>query len=363
MKILSVCDVLFPQTTGGAGRVARELAEAFMEMGAEVEFLTRLTGKPSPSGDKATYFQPPGKAFPGHYRKIFLKTVKRFDPDLIHVHQPFPACLSIASFSSKPVVYNYYSPWSEEFKMKFSLLPRSLRKIMSPLLAAAERRVVHRATAIIVLSQFSNHQLMQLHDREAVLIPGGVNSERFRPTGEKPSDNTLRLITVRNLVPRMGLPQLIRAMSLLPPHIELTIGGQGPLQDELMGLISSLSLSERVRLAGHVPDEDLPFFYSSANWFVLPTVALEGFGLVTLESLSCGTPVLGTRIGATPELLEKFDSQWIIEEPTAKEIAATILRVIEKPTPSPDDLHHRVAGEFDWKNIAKLYFELFESLV
>jgi glycosyltransferase involved in cell wall biosynthesis len=161
----------------------------------------------------------------------------------------------------------------------------------------------------------------------------------------------------------MGLAQLIRAMSLLPPHIELTIGGRGPLQDELMGLISSLGLSERVRLAGHVPDEDLPHFYSSANWFVLPTVALEGFGLVTLESLSCGTPVLGTRIGATPELLEKFDPQWIIEEPTPKEIATTILRVTGKPAPSPDDLHHRVAEEFDWKNIAKRYLEMFESLV
>lgn len=363
MKILSVCDVLFPQTTGGAGRVARELAEAFIRMGAEIEFLTRFTGKASPSGDQATYFQPPGKAFPGHYRKIFREIVERFNPDLIHVHQPFPACLALASFSSKPVVYNYYSPWSEEFKMKASPLPRPLRRIISPFLASAERRVVHRATAIVVLSQFSNHQLRQLHDGEAVLIPGGVNSERFRPTEEKRSDDTLRLITVRNLVPRMGLPQLIRAMNLLPPHIELTIGGRGPLEDELLELISSLGLSDRVQLAGHVPDEDLPHFYSSADWFVLPTVALEGFGLVTLESLSCGTPVLGTRIGATPELLEKFDSEWIIGEPTPERIAATVLKVIEKSVPSPDDLHHRVAEEFDWRNIAKRYLEMFESLV
>ncbi len=251
----------------------------------------------------------------------------------------------------------------EEFKIKSSRWPHIFRKVVSPLLAEVEKRALHRATAITVLSKFSKRKLKRLYNREGIIIPGGVDSERFRPSAKVESSKALRLVTLRNLVPRMGLPQLIRAMSLLPPHIELTIGGRGPLQHELLDLIHSLGLSERVRLAGHVPDEDLPLFYSSANWFVLPTVALEGFGLVTLESLSCGTPVLGTRIGATPELLEKFDSQWLIDEPTAKEIAATILRVIEKPTPSPDDLHHRVAGEFDWKKIAELYFELFESLV
>ncbi len=363
MKILSVCDVLFPQTMGGAGRVARELAEAFMKMGAEVEFLTRFTGKASPSRDKVTYYPPPGKAFPGHYRKIFLTTVEGFKPDLLHIHQPFPAFLAIPAFFSKPLVYTFHSSWPEEFKMKYSRWPRLLREIVSPLLVAAEKRTLHRATAITVLSQFSSRQLKRLYNREGLIIPGGVDSERFQPMEKRQASNILRLVTLRNLVPRMGLSQLIRAMKLLPPHIDLTIGGEGPLRNELMRLIHSLDLSERVRLTGHVPDEDLPHFYSSANWFVLPTVALEGFGLVILESLSCGTPVVGTRIGAIPELLEKFDPQWVIKEPTPKEIAATILRVIEKPAPSSDDLHHRVAEEFDWRHIAKRYLEMFESLV
>ena len=90
---------------------------------------------------------------------------------------------------------------------------------------------------------------------------------------------------------------------------------------------------------------------------------VEGFGLVTLESLSCGTPVLGTRIGAIPELLERFDPQWIIKEPTPKEIAATILSASGQPPPSPNDLHSRINAEFDWSKIAKHYLELFESLV
>ena len=367
MRVLVICDVLFPQTVGGAGRVAREVTEALKKRGAEVQFLTRqVSNSPSRTDAndiKTTYYPLPLKAFPNRFREIFNETIREFQPDLVHVHQPLPAFLLIPSSFSPPIVYNFHSSWAEEFKIKSSRWPHIFRKAVSPLLAAVENRALRRATAITVESKFSQRKLKRLYNREGLIVPGGVESARFRPVSGVDSSKALRLVTLRNLVPRMGLPHLIRAMSLLPPHMELTIGGEGPLQNELRGLIHSLGLSERVRLAGYVPDEDLPHFYSSANWFVLPTVALEGFGLIILESLSCGTPVLGTRIGAIPELLEKFDSRWIIEEPTAEEIAATILRVTENPVPSPDDLHHRVAEEFDWKNIAKLYLELFESLV
>jgi len=367
MKILSVCDFLSPQTVGGAGRVARELTAAMRTYGTTVQFLTREVPT-SPSQEevtdiKTTYYPLPLKASPTRFRKIFGQTIRDFQPDIVHIHQPLPAFLSIPSSFSQPIVYTFHSSWPEEFKIKSSRWPPIFRKLASPVLAAVERRIVRRANKITVLSKFSKQKLAQLYNREGIIIPGGVDSQRFRPITQGESNKTLRLVTLRNLVPRMGLSQLIRAMTLLPPHIDLTIGGGGPMRNELMRLIHSLGLSERVRLAGHVPDDDLPHFYSSANWFVLPTVALEGFGLVILESLSCGTPVVGTRIGAIPELLEKFDPQWVIKEPTPEAIAATILSVTEKPPPSPKDLHHRVKEEFDWKNIAARYLELFESLV
>ena len=367
MRVLVICDVLSPQTVGGAGRVAREVTEALKKRGTEVQFLTREVSNSLSRTDandiKTTYYPLPLKAIPSRFRRLFEQTIKDFQPDLVHVHQPLPAFLLIPSSFSRPIVYTFHSSWAEEFKIKSSRWPQILRKMVSPLLAEVEKRTLHRAAEITVLSEFSQRKLKRLYNREGVIIPGGVNSERFQPIGKVRPNQTLRLVTLRNLVPRMGLPQLIRAMKLLPSHIELTIGGQGPLRDELMGLIGSLGLSERVQLAGHVPDDDLSHFYSSANWFVLPTVALEGFGLVILESLSCGTPVLGTRIGAIPELLEKFDPQWIIKEPTPEAIAATILSVSENPPPSPTQLHDRVSAEFDWKNIAAHYLDLFASLI
>src|SRR5206468_2298455 len=71
--------------------------------------------------------------------------------------------------------------------------------------------------------------------------------------------------------------------------------------------------------------------YASADLFVLPTQALEGFGLVTLEALACGTPVVGTPVGATPGLLTPLDGALVTDGPRADELAAAIVRALGRP--------------------------------
>src|SRR5437899_12651573 len=146
-------------------------------------------------------------------------------------------------------------------------------------------------------------------------IVGGADVERFHPSGTReaqrqalglPGDRPL-LFTLRNLEPRMGLDTLIRAMATVRerfPRVLLLIGGSGSLRPLLETLTISLSLSEHVRFLGFVPERDLPAYYGAAAAFVLPTRELEGFGLVTVAALACGTPVLGTPGGATPAILE-----------------------------------------------------------
>ena len=129
MKILVICDVLFPQTVGGAGRVAREVTAALKEKGTEVQFLTREVStrlpRNDPNGIKTTYYPLPLKAFPNRFREIFNETIREFQPDLVHVHQPLPAFLLIPSSFSRPIVYNFHSSWAEEFKIKSSRWPNS----------------------------------------------------------------------------------------------------------------------------------------------------------------------------------------------------------------------------------------------
>ncbi|HEY2934929.1 MAG TPA: glycosyltransferase family 4 protein [Acidobacteriota bacterium] len=363
MKILILCDVLFPQTTGGAGRVARELALAIRDRGTEVRFLTRrVPDKAADEGIPTTYLPKPGTSFPSQFRRAFRRTAADFKPDIIHVHQPLPAWLSIPPESSCPIVYTFHSSWPEELKVKASPWPAAVRRLCSVVLANIEASVIHRAAAVTVLSEFSSREVKRLYRREAEVIPGGVDTGHFRPSGVPPA-GSIKLITLRNLVPRMGLRQLVRAMPLLPAEVHLDIGGEGPLRGELRALIQSLKLDTRVRLRGHIPDSELPGFYSSGHWFVLPTAALEGFGLVILESLACGTPVLGTRVGAIPELLQRFNSAWLIERSTPDAIAGTIRSALDQPGPEREELHRRIEAEFGWKIIAAQYQRLFDGLL
>jgi glycosyltransferase involved in cell wall biosynthesis len=193
------------------------------------------------------------------------------------------------------------------------------RTALYPLLKTIERISLKRADRLLVLSDFTRSLLEQDAPAEldrVISVSGGVDTEVFCPAQDRPAsrralglnETTRMLFTARRLEPRMGLENLLKALARLDtngPH--LTIAGTGGLERELRELAAGLDLSDRVHFLGSLSDSDLIEWYRAADLFVLPTVAYEGFGMVTAESLACGTPVLGTPVGATPELLEPLD--------------------------------------------------------
>jgi glycosyltransferase involved in cell wall biosynthesis len=139
----------------------------------------------------------------------------------------------------------------------------------------------------------------------------------------------------------MGLNSLLDAMPVLRkeiPRIRLLIGGSGPLRAELEAQVKSLALGDCVRLLGFVPEAQLPAHYRAADLFVLPTAQIEGFGLVTIEALASGTPVLGTPIGATSEILGGLDASLLTGGADAESLAAGIAA-----------LHRRFTADSGWR--------------
>jgi glycosyltransferase involved in cell wall biosynthesis len=171
------------------------------------------------------------------------------------------------------------------------------------------------------------------------VIPGGVDLERFKPFSEKDSirariglpEDKFTLFTVRNLVPRMGLENLISAFEIVQngrSDLLLVIGGEGPLEKALKEQARKCGVEDFVRFAGYIPDEDLPSYYQMADLFILPTTELEGFGLVTVEALASGLPVLGTPVGGTREILTKLGTDYLFDDSTPQSIASGILKAL-----------------------------------
>jgi glycosyltransferase involved in cell wall biosynthesis len=185
---------------------------------------------------------------------------------------------------------------------------------------------LRRADRIVVLSDFSRELLASCYpfaSNKVVRIPGGVDLEKFHPAPDRaavrrslglPSDRPL-LFTARRLVPRMGVENLLLALPGVKstfPGVLLLVAGRGRLEGELKELVAARGLSDNVRFVGFVDDSDLVGYHQAADLFVLPTLAFEGFGMVTLEALACGTPAVGTPIGATPEILERLAPQLLL---------------------------------------------------
>lgn len=210
---------------------------------------------------------------------------------------------------------------------------------------------MRRCGRITVLSEFMKRRVLVTHkfpESRIHIIPGAADPIHFRPSDD-PSEvrrqlqlpqNRVLLLTVRNLVPRMGLENLLHAIEKLGEeayHVLVLIGGEGPLRPTLERVIQDLRLTDRVRLLGFVPEDRLSKYYQAADLVLMPTHELEGFGLVTVEALACGTPVLGTPVGAIPEVLARLDSALLTDGSDSTALADGIRRILRRFRDQPGE--------------------------
>jgi glycosyltransferase involved in cell wall biosynthesis len=128
----------------------------------------------------------------------------------------------------------------------------------------------------------------------------------------------------------MGLELLLHAFARVEGRGLLVIAGTGPLDSSLRKLANELGVAPQVRFLGSVSDAELVDWYGAADLFVLPTVAYEGFGMATAEALATGLPVVGTPVGATPELLEPLDASFVSGGTEPDAIAATLVLNLDR---------------------------------
>lgn len=202
------------------------------------------------------------------------------------------------------------------------------------------------------------------------VIPFGVDTDFFRPLDVYKDENIFQILSVGYLIERKGFEYLIRAMPLVLKEHEnarLKIVGSGPLESKLKALIYELDLGDQVEIIKNVSDEKLLMMYNSADLFVLPSIVdsqgnTEGLGVVLLEAMACGLPVIGSNVGGISDIVLDSDTGLLVMEKDVDNIYHTLRSVIENENLgrqlSVNGLK-MIKNEYTWEIIAEKYLKLF----
>lgn len=376
-SLLSIGNGWFPTKPGGLDRYVYELNHHLALAGDRVEFcglgmpetmpnypvkLTNLCEVDRPLWQRLwlslrSFLQR------SYLEDDFLKG-KITQPDAINLHfalSSFPLLHALPK--GIPITFTFHGPWALESDRE------GANKLSICLKHWMEQRVYNRCDRFIVLSQAFGtilHQEYHIPWDKINVIPGGVDTSRFQANLSRqearsqlqwPQDRKI-LFTPRRLVHRMGIDILLSAITKIKyrlPDVWLAVAGKGVLQDSLEKQATELGLHNHVKFLGFLPDEELPIAYQAADLTVIPSQALEGFGLVVLESLACGTPVLCTPIGGMPEILTPFSPKLITEATDADAIVIKLEGLLtgKISIPSRNACREYAATNFNWGKIAQ----------
>jgi glycogen synthase len=334
---------------GGGERVVDELATHLPQEG--IGFTGFVTGPASLAGSSGGLFRSFAAEDAGTLsrlrgaRSVIGRAIRGEKPDVVASHFALYAWPVLSSLGNTPFVVHFHGPWAAE------CLQEGGSPLATPFKKALERKVYQRAARVIVLSNAFREIAIGdygVAPERIRIVPGSVNVGRFAvPQSRREARSLLgwpadrpTLITVRRLVNRMGLNNLIVAMETVRqqiPKVILMIGGQGPLRSALEDQVRQAGLQDHVRFLGFVSDEQLPLAYRAADINVVPTIELEGFGLVAAEAMAAGTPSMVTPVGGLPEIVSGLSADLIFRSTSAGDMAGQLIGALSGDLALPLD--------------------------
>jgi D-inositol-3-phosphate glycosyltransferase len=233
---------------------------------------------------------------------------------------------------------------------------------------AAERMLVETSDWILAPTEMERDHLMRYCGAsfgKIRVVPCGVNLELFRPMDRAKARERLGLtgddpivLFVGRFAPLKGIERLLAAMPRLREHRPrlrlIIIGGNGtatPECRELQRLSQAYGIGEAVTFAGRIPQEHLPPYYGAADVLVVPSY-YESFGLVALESLACGTPVVATRVGAMSSILGDGVNGCVVRDGSPRSLARGINGVLGSPRGFSAAEIRATIMRFGWTHVA-----------
>ncbi len=309
--------------------------QAFAQQnGFGLQFLPVLTRQPSPVFDLMAFIQ-------------IFRLIRRYRPDILHTNTSkagfigrLAGCLAkvprILHSTHGHIFYGYYN------------------RLISKAFILMEKFAAHCCDSILNLTEIGR----QDHIRERIARPekffvtsGGVELEPFfNISQDKPepdfSSGKIRIGWVGRLVPIKNLPLFLKAAAILQstnPQFEYIVVGDGEDRQLNENLSAELGL-QNIRFLGY--RSDIPAIMAGCDLFVFTSLN-EGFGNVIIEAMACGLPVIGTRVGGTPELIQDGKNGFLVDSDDAQALAAALLKIVTNPeTYQSMAAHNRKKAEY-----------------
>ena len=277
-------------------------------------------------------------------------------------------------------VMSVHSPLAEEFLAEKNNMRLTIRDQLAVwLLRQVEKSCFLKSDEIQYDSNFTQSvfykNFKKKSGRKGLVCPGYVDLFEFAKALIPRTEARRRLgqeawrteeacfFCLRRFTERMGIDCLVLACAWLKEKLSrsrsklrfrLVLGGEGPLKHKLERQVRDLGLSDCVFFIGGIPEEELALHYRSADCFVLPSRALECFGLVILESFAAGTAVIATPVGAIPEVLGPFAEESLTGGTSPEAIGKVMLDFLNAPRENGRELRQYAENFSKDKILCKL---------
>jgi len=258
---------------------------------------------------------------------------------------------------------------ARELGLPVTVTARGTDLNLIPEFASPRRQIIEaaqNASHLITVCEALKQPLlnMGIPDEKITPLRNGVDLDLFRPMDREAARAKYgitgpTLLSVGGLVERKGHHLIMQALTRLP-RINLLIAGDGPERRPLEELIIALELTDRVRILGHVPHQELPTLYSAADILVLASDR-EGWANVLLESMACGTPVVATNIWGTGEVVRAPAAGLLIDARTPDAIIDATGTLLADP-PSREATR-AYAERFSWDETTRGQLAIFSRLI
>lgn len=295
---------------------------------------------------------------------IIYSMSKFREMDIIHVQWPIPnglGALFLKKLHGIPYINTIHGEEIHISKRYHMILPLRL--------------LVRNSSKTITNSTTTRKFCLEagLDAEKIQVIPFGVDTKFFQQFKFKKEKDTYQILSVGYLIERKGFEYLIRAIpDVLKKHknVKLKIIGSGPLESKLKSLINDLNLGNEVEIIKNVSDEELLNFYNYSDLFVLPSIVdvqgnTEGLGVVLLEAMACGVPVIASNVGGITDIITNNDTGLLFNEKDSREIAQRIIYAFENETKMHEISEkglNVVKTKFSLQKVAKSYIKCYRSL-